>query len=69
MFEGLQGDPDVLYEMNMEQALKFAYLVSVKIVGGAKRGLPFTQILPNIKAYNNLKKEVLKYERSWHSIK
>ena len=69
MFEGLQGDPDVLYEMNMEQALKFAYLVSVKIVSGAKRGLPFTQILPNIKAYNNLKKEVLKYERSWHSIK
>ena len=68
MFEGFQGDPDVRYEMNMEQALKFAYLISVKIIGGAKKGLPFAKLIADVKAYNDLKKEVLKYERSWHTI-
>jgi hypothetical protein len=68
MFEGFQGDPDVRYEMDIAQALKFAYLISVKIIGGAKKGLPFTQLSKHIQEYNDLKKEVLKYERSWHTL-
>lgn len=68
MFEGFQGDPDVKYEMDIRQALKFAYLISVKIIGGAKRGTPFTELSKYIQEYNDLKKEVVKYERSWHTV-
>jgi hypothetical protein len=68
MFEGFQGDPDIRYEMNMEQALRFAYLISVKIIGGAKKGLSLTQLAGSVKEYNDLKAEVTKYERSWHNI-
>lgn len=68
MFEGFQGDPDIRYEMNIEQAVKFAYLISVKIIGGAKRGLSLPQLAGSVKEYNDLKAEVTKYERSWHNI-
>ena len=67
IFEGFQGDPDIKYEMNIQQALKFAYLISVKIIGGAKKGASLQDLMGFIKAYNDLKDEVQIYERDWHT--
>lgn len=68
MFEGFQGDPDIKYEMDMQQALKFAYLISVKIIGGAKEGKSLSQLKKHIDEYNELKEEVQVYERDWHNV-
>lgn len=68
MFEGFQGDPDIRYEMTIDQALKFAYLISVKILGGARKGQSITELGGFVKEYNDLKAEVTKYERSWHNV-
>lgn len=68
MFEGFQGDPDIKYEMDIKQALMFAYILRVKLVGGAKSGKTFLELKGTVDEYNKLKKEVTTYERNWHTI-
>jgi hypothetical protein len=63
IFEGWQGDPDIRYSMNVEQAVQFAYLIRVKM-GQKDLGMgDFRQIVAE---YNALKKETMVYERDWH---
>jgi hypothetical protein len=68
IFEGFQGDPDIKYSMNIAQALEFAYLIKVKILQHAQ-STDIMHLMPVIKQYNDLKKKVTTYERTWHSVK
>ena len=68
IFEGLQGDPDIKYSMNIKQGLEFAYLIKVRILNRATTA-SFTELLPEIKKYNDLKNKVTVYERKWHNVK
>lgn len=67
IFEGFQGDPDVKYSMNVKQALEFAYLIRVKLMQGGIRAT-WKELEEVVKRYNDLKKQVLTYERKWHTI-
>lgn len=67
VFEGFQGDPDIKYSMNIKQALEFAYQLKVKILQHAQN-TDIIHLMPVIKQYNELKKQVTVYERNWHSV-
>lgn len=67
IFEGFHGDPDIRYSMNIKQALEFAYLVRVKLIQ-ADPNSSWSDLKPTVERYNNLKKEVTAYERSWHTV-
>lgn len=62
VFEGFQGDPDVRYQMTVDQALKFAYLIRVKLV---QQGVDssWADLQDVVKQYLDLKKKVTVYER------
>lgn len=65
IFEGFQGDPDIKFSMTVMDALKFAYLIRIKIMQAEKVGFDLASV---VKEYNELKKKVTVYERSWHSV-
>jgi len=67
IFEGLHGDPDIRYSMDLKQALEFAYLVRVKLIH-ADPNSSWSDLKPTVDRYNKLKKEVALYERNWHTI-
>lgn len=67
IFEGLQGDPDIKYSMDIKQALEFAYLIRLKIAQMAPSS-DMTQLMPFVKKYNELKDKVTVYERKWHNV-
>ena len=67
IFEGLHGDPDIRYSMDIKQALEFAYLVRVKLIQ-ADPNSSWSDLKPTVDRYNKLKKEVTLYERSWHTV-
>lgn len=67
VFEGFQGDPDVKYSMNVQQSLQFAYLLRIKFLQHAAT-TDFMKLMPYVNQYNELKKEVQVYERSWHTV-
>ena len=66
IFEGLYGDPDIKYSMDIKQALQFAYLVRVKLLQ-ADPNSSWNDLKPTVDKYNKLKKEVTAYERGWHT--
>lgn len=63
IFEGWQGDPDIRYTMDIYQALQFAYLIRVKLI---KSKPNLNELNKIVKQYNDLKSQILTYERSWH---
>ena len=67
IFEGLHGDPDIKYTMDIKQALEFAYLVRVKLIQ-ADPNSNWSNLKLTVDRYNKLKREVTSYERSWHTI-
>lgn len=67
VFEGLHGDPDIKYSMNIKQALEFVYLIKLKILKHAPSA-NLSELTPYIQKYNKLKDEVTVYERKWHSV-
>lgn len=67
IFEGLYGDPDIKYSMDIKQALEFAYLVRVKLIQ-ADPNSSWVDLKPIVERYNQLKKEVTAYERDWHTV-
>ena len=67
IFEGFHGDPDIRYSMDINQALEFAYLVRVKLIQ-ADPNSSWSDLKPTVDRYNELKKEVTSYERSWHTV-
>lgn len=67
IFEGFYGDPDLRYSMDIKQALEFAYLVRVKLIQ-ADPNSSWSDLKPTVDRYNQLKKEVTSYERSWHTV-
>lgn len=67
IFEGFQGNPDVRYSMNVNQALEFAYLIRIKLIQAPPTS-SWVSLKPIIARYNELKEEVTVYERDWHTI-
>lgn len=63
IFNEWQGDPDIRYSMSVKDALMFAYLIRVKLIKGKPN---LNELQEIIKQYNELKKKVTVYERSWH---
>lgn len=67
VMEGLHGDPDLKYSMNIKQALEFVYLIKLKILKLAPSS-DIKELLPYLEKYNKLKDEVTVYERKWHNV-
>jgi len=67
IFEGLYGDPDIKYSMDIKQALEFAYLVRIKFIQ-ADPSSSLSDLKPSVDKYNKLKKKTTTYERTWHTV-